>query len=134
MIDIDGVFYYIDTDRLFDFLCTVKGDGRNESQTIVQAYGYPRNQMGEFNTDDKFQLLTKEVSEGKQGLADTQMNLRYDLFKTMLSVLVDISQNDFGNEGEHYDDFTLNDMTFGQRIAFNTLVNLGIIVEKKEEE
>lgn len=134
MIDIDGKYYYIDTEKLFDFLCTVKDDGRNESQTIVQAYGYPRNQMGEFNTDEKFQLLTKEVSEGKQGLADTQMNLRYDLFKTLLSVLVDISQNDFGNEGEHYDDFTLNDMTFGQRIAFNTLLNIGIIVEKKEEE
>lgn len=134
MIDIDGIYYYIDTEKLFDFLCSMKTDNKNESQTIVQAYGYPRNQMGEFNVDEKFQLLTKEVSEGKQGLADTQMNLRYDMFKTLLSVLVDVSQNDYGSGGEHYDDFTLNDLTFGQRIALNTLMNLGIIAEKKEEE
>lgn len=130
MINIDGVIYYIDMDKLLDFVLSSNENERNCSQTIIQSYGYPRNQMGEFMTDEKFTLMSKEVSEAKQGIAETNQNIRYDMMKTFLSVLLDISQNDFASTGKETSDFTLEDLSFGQRLAFNTLYEKGIIVLK----
>lgn len=130
MIAIDDRYFYIDTKKLFAFIMKEDSATRNDSQTIVQTYGYPRNQMGEFNTDEKFTMLSKEVSEGKQSMHDVNSNMKYDFMKMLISILVDVSQNDFGSSGELQSNFRLDDLTFGQRLAFNTLVDSGILIEK----
>lgn len=123
-IEINGNFYAIDLHKIMDFI----NQSQDVTQTINQTYGIPLSHDGVCVSD--FQLVNKEVSEIKSNGSEFMANIRYNLITNFLNlVLLPISDGDslitvMNKESMHV----------GQRFAFNTLYEMGIIYEIGETE
>lgn len=117
MIKILGKEYYIDIDRFFETF-TGLSLNENEVNTVITAtYG------DEANTQD-LSLITKEVVESRRNGIDTLYSLRYDTIKFLLDVLMQTTYDENGVL-KVINEFT--DLTFPQQLAFNSLLDKGII-------
>ena len=118
MIDFGGITYYIDIDA-FDDVVALK----NNSEKIVTTH--LRKTYNQFN----------EIIETREFITSTDRDrelntARYEILRTMLEVIVDT--------GDDFDDSlgidrALESSTLGFKLAFNTLLQYGILKQKEEE-
>lgn len=119
MIEFGGITYYIDIDYLGKMLLPTTtpalsdGVSVNEIKTVTDAEG------------------NIVITETKQTISNTNNkeleNIKYDVIKTMIEVLVD---NDEELDDTLGADRALTTMPLGYRLAFNTLHNCGILKEQ----
>lgn len=121
MIEICGKKYYIDIDSAFDIYAGLSLD-ENEVNTVITAtYG------DESMTHGDLSLISKEIVESKRNGIDTLYNLRFDTIKYLLDILLQTFYDVDGNMIVIKD---LNQLTFAQKFAFNSLLEKGIIKHK----
>lgn len=120
MITICGKEYYVDIDVFFD---TFTGTTLNENDvnTVITAT------YGDDDGTQDLSLISKEVVESRRNGIDTLYTLRYDTIKFLLDTLLQPTYNEVGELRQIK---TLGDLPFAQQIAFNSLLNRGIIKEK----
>lgn len=112
----DGRKWSIDIDK-FTKKCLTSDNEKSRDTEITE--GYEKNDDGNMVQISK---IIREVNSQGNTQNDT---IRYDLFKTLLSVILEKKIMSFGTlENEVMYDFSFN-------IAFNTLVKEGIIYEIK---
>lgn len=121
MLEIDGKCYKIDIDAFIEWVALTPVSERNVMTTTT--INYPMTDSGEEFTE-------KEVSENKSTMNDVFSNIRYDVLRTLLNVLLTSYTNEMGSSLT----FSLEDLTFGQRLAFNSLLAKNIIKEVNFEE
>lgn len=117
MIKIDEKYYAIDIDAMMEWIATTPSSEKNVSTVTTLTYPI---------SDGDNELVEKEVSENKTTLNDTMNNIRYDLMRNLIDTLTSNINNIMDNE---MPSFSLNDLTFGQKLVFNTLYAKNIIVE-----
>lgn len=106
----------VDIDR-FTKICLTSDNEKSKDTEITE--GFEKDDNGTFTQTSK---IIREVSSQGNMQNDT---IRYDLFKTLLSIILDKKVMNFGClENEVQYDFSFN-------VAFNTLVKEGIIYEIK---
>lgn len=118
MVDIDGILYKIDIDALMAWVSETPSSEKNIS--TITTLNYPL-------TDEDEEIVEKEISENKTTLNDTMNNIRYDLIRNLINTLFTTYTNNINDIVT----YTLKDLTFGQKIAFNTLLAKNIIKEVK---
>ena len=69
--------------------------------------------------------MLQEVSENKSTLNETMNNVRYDFIHILLNTIF----TTFTNNMNQIITLTPEDLSFGQKLAFNTLINKNIIKE-----
>lgn len=118
MIDIEGILYKIDIDALMAWVSETPSSEKNIS--TITTLNYPL-------TDEDEEIVEKEISENKTTLNDTMNNIRYDLIRNLINTLFTTYTNNINDIVT----YTLKDLTFGQKITFNTLLAKNIIKEVK---
>lgn len=116
MFKFNDTIYILDLDKLMKWVSTSPTSERNMVSSITQVY--PVMGDNEVNIPDELDYSTKEITEQKETLNDTMCNIRYDIIKIMINTIMSFDVN---NEEE---------MSFQQKIAMNTLINKGIMIEK----
>lgn len=124
-LSINGKYYAVDMDKVMEF---IEGAGGGYVQSINQTYGM----VGENTDSTDFKLIQKEVTETKDRLDETICGYRYSIITNMLNLaltsITEVGEDSMAlvNQFELYG--------VGQKIAFNTLVGMGIIYEIETEE
>ena len=121
MIDIDGIIYKLDIDALMAWVSETPSSEKNIS--TITTLNYPL-------TDESEEIVEKEVSESKTALNDTMNNIRYDIIRNLINTLFTTYTNNINDIVT----YCLKDLTYGQKIAFNTLFAKKIIKEVKINE
>ena len=117
MIDFGGITYYIDIDA-FDDIVAVKN-----TESVVSIH--------ERKTLDKDDNLIERRIFTTTNDREREINTgKYEILRTMIEVLID--------ENEEFDtslgiDRALESSNIGFKLAFNTLLNYGVLKEKEEE-
>lgn len=107
----------VDIDK-FTRMCLTSDNEKSKDTEITE--GYEKDDNGTMTQVSK---IIREVNSQGNMQNDT---IRYDLIKTLLSVILDKKMMNFGSlENEVRYDFSFN-------IAFNTLLKAGIIYEIKD--
>lgn len=119
-IDFEGKTYAIDVEKLVKV--ATKTNETIKDKTKVETWGYASD--GE--NEPEFKVVQKEVSESTSDGTETYSTIRYDLVKNLLNLIVSPIADDNGNVMRIT---SFEDMFFGQMLAFNTLLNEGIIIE-----
>ena len=106
----------VDIDK-FTKICLTSDNEKSKDTEITE--GFEKDDNGNFTQTSK---IIREVNSQGNMQNDT---IRYDLFKTLLSIILDKKVMSFGClENELKFDFSFN-------VAFNTLIKEGIIYEIK---
>lgn len=115
---IDNRTFYLDLEAAFKIISTTPNNEKMVNTTITQVYG----------SDEEGDDLDggKEIVEQKSSLNDTMNNVRYDLIKTLL---ISLLSNSINSEGAPVSVMRMTDLSFGQIICLNTLINHKILVE-----
>lgn len=116
MIEINGKYYRIDMDALMAWVTKTPSTEKNIS--TVTTITYPITDEGE-------DLSEKEISESKSTLNETMNQVRYDFVKNLLNTILTA----FTTNTNTILTVTLDDLSLGQKIAFNTLLSANIITE-----
>lgn len=112
----DERMWGIDIDK-FTSICLTSDNEKSKDTEITE--GFEKDENGTFTQTSR---IIREVNSQGNMQNDT---IRYDLFKTLLSVILDKRVMNFGGlENELKVDFSFN-------LAFNTLLKEGIIYEIK---
>lgn len=117
MVEIDGKYYIIDMDKLMQWIVETPSSEKNINTITTMSYPIAN--------DDEEEIIEKEVSETKSSLNETMNNVRYDFVRNMINTIF----MTFTNDMNQITSFSLNDLSFAQRIAFNTLFYKKIIIE-----
>ena len=121
MIEFNNEFYAIDIKRFFEVFSGNMLDENDVNTVITATYG----EDGTSNND--LTLISKEVVESKRNGIDTLYGLRYDTLKFLVDTLFMIQYDD--KNGCVKEIKTYDDLTFAQKIAFNSLLNEGILIK-----
>lgn len=121
MIEFNNEFYAIDIKRFFEVFSGNMLDENDVNTVITATYG----EDGTTNND--LTLISKEVVESKRNGIDTLYGLRYDTLKFLVDTLFMIQYDD--KNGCVKEIKTYDDLTFAQKIAFNSLLNEGILIK-----
>lgn len=120
MIDFGGSIYYIDIDKFNDL---IKSDN-NEDDKIYET-------VTKTMKNDKEKVISIEeltTCRERDMLINTN---KYELFRLMIDVVMDdFEDNDDALGSER----ALSKALFSYKLAFNTLLHYGILVEVTEEE
>lgn len=130
--DIDGTVYSINLEKFMEFVYSITPDEKDSTTNITQIFAV-ESELGESatseihneNISDLSQLkpVSKEIEENKANNNTAFNNIRYDLLRILLNIVINPYYNPDGS-------LIVNDEMFlGQKIAFNTLLNNGILVE-----
>lgn len=117
MIEIDGKYYIIDLDRLMAWVVETPSSEKNIN--TITTMSYP------ITNDDEEEIVEKEVSETKSTLNETMNNVRYDFVRNLFNVLFSTFTTDIGQVVS----MSTKDLSFAQKITFNTLIYKKIIIE-----
>lgn len=123
MFKIDNKVYAIDMNKLMKWVATTPSSEKNVSTTITQVIPIIDEETG-IEEETMANFSTKEITENKETLNDTMNSIRYDIVKIFLNKLL---------ENEFYEGSLENNLTYQQRICFNTLLHNGIIIELNAE-
>lgn len=121
MIQIDGKYFIIDIDKLMSWIVETPNSERNINTITTMTYPI---------SHDEEDIIEKEVSETKSTLNEIMNNIRYDFIKNLFNVLF----TTFTNDINQIMTFNTNDLSFAQKIAFNTLLYKKIIIEINKDE
>lgn len=114
MIDINGIYYKIDMDKLMEWVAKTPSNEKNVGTTTTVTY---------LDTDDE--TPQKEITESKTTLNDNMNNIRYDFIKNLLTTIFSVFPDEMGQvEYKSFKNFTI-----GQKLCFNTLLAKKIIVQ-----
>ena len=122
MILINNKCYIIDLDKLMAWVSETPSSEKNISTVTTMAYP--------MTNDDEVDVVEKEISENKSSLNDVMNNIRYDLIRNLLTVLLTTYTDDMNRIITR----DVSDLSFTQQIAFNTLLNKKIIIELTKTE
>lgn len=114
---IDGKIYYLNMDRIFQLIGEIPQKEKVVNTTITQYYG---------RDEDPNANNGKEIVEAKSNTNETMSNVRYDFLKFIIYYLL---SNKFENEGIPISIKHLNEMSFGQGLCLNTLIEYKILLE-----
>lgn len=123
-LSIDDKYYAVDVNKIFEFI----GGVGSTVQNIHQVYEISSDEK---EKNDALQLITKEISESKEDANDIISTNRYNLIMTFLNLIL-MPISDGNGEIVVTRDFFL--MHIGQKLSFNTLLEMGIIYEIEFEE
>lgn len=118
MIEIEGKYYVIDMDKMMAWVVETPASEKNINTITTMSYPIT-------NDDDEEEVVEKEVSENKSTLNETMNNVRYDFIRILLNTIF----TTFTNNMNQIITLTPEDLSFGQKLAFNTLINKNIIKE-----
>lgn len=124
LIEFEGKTYAIDVEKLIK-VATKTNEGIKD-RTKVETWGY----ASDGDNEPEFKVVQKEISESTSDGTDTYSTIRYDLIKNLLNLIVSPIADENGNV---FRITSFEDMFFGQMLAFNTLINEGIIIEVEQE-
>ena len=122
MILINNKCYIIDLDKLMAWVSETPSSEKNISTKTTISYP--------ITNDDEVDVVEKEISENKSSLNDVMNNIRYDLIRNLLTVLLTTYTDDMNRIITR----DVSDLSFTQQIAFNTLLNKKIIIELTKTE
>ena len=130
-VEIDGAYYVLDMDALSKYI--ISNDNGNVVERTKSEQWVASENPG---AKGDMELVTKDITETSQSRRDEHAPFRAEVAKMLLSLVM---YPTVGDSGESITLKSLNDpMTIGQVIAFNTLLEEGIIkeitVEEDEEE
>ncbi len=126
LIEFEGRLFAIDLDACVRFMIS----NRSNEVTKSETYQLLNNEKtGKPESD--LRLVTKETTESKGDCNEVVSNVKYDLLKNLLNILVTPVPD---SSGQAVVIHNFNEMHFGQMLAFNTLLNSGIIIEINEDE
>lgn len=111
--------YALDLNKCIDFMLSDKDIETSKTETY-----------GMLEDSDKLQMVGREFSETKSACNDVISNIKYDLLKNVLNMLFSPI---FDSSGQPMMVKCFEQMHFGQMLAFNTLVNAGILIEIDED-
>jgi CRISPR/Cas system CSM-associated protein Csm4 (group 5 of RAMP superfamily) len=114
--------YMLDVDRLMSWVSETPSSERNVN--TITTLTYP------ITTDEEDEMVEKEISENKSSLNESMNNIRYDLIRNLLNNLFTVYNTDMGVLAIH----DVSELSFSQKIAFNTLVSKKIIIEVNEKD
>lgn len=128
-VEIDGTYYVLDMDALSKYIIS------NDNGNVVERTKSEQWVASETGVKD-MELVTKDITETTQARRDEHAPFRAEVAKMLLSLVM---YPTVGDSGESIALKSLSEpMTIGQVIAFNTLLEEGIIkeitVEEDEEE
>ena len=129
-VEVDGTYYVLDMDALSKYI--IGSDNGN----IIERTKNEQWVVSESPGCKDMELVTKDITETSQARRDEHAPFRAEVAKMLLSLIM---YPTVGDSGESITLKSLNEpMTIGQVIAFNTLLEEGIIkeitVEEDEEE
>lgn len=119
MIDFGGIQYYIDIDKIGKVIAPKKSDDKNDNTTTIDTVT---------TTDANGELSTTTTTQTVSNNTKDIENIKYDVIKTMIEVLVD---NDDELDDTLGTERALSSTSLGYKLAFNTLYNCGILTEKE---
>lgn len=123
-LSINDKYYAVDVNKIFEFI-----DGVGSTvQNIHQVYGISSDEK---EKNDTLQLITKEISESKEDVNDIISTNRYNLIITFLNLIL-MPISDANGDIVVTRDFS--NMHIGQKLSFNTLLEMGIIYEIEFED
>jgi hypothetical protein len=115
MIDIDGKYYIIDMDAVMKWVAETPNSEKNINTITTMTYPIIEGE----------EMVEKEISETKSNLNEIMNNVRYDFVRILLNTLF----TTFTTELNQVLTFSFKDLSFAQKIAFNTLMAKKIITE-----
>lgn len=131
--EFNGRYYAIDMDKFIEFVSESKNNEKDNSTVITQVFADNDYEDEEIQPKEQsltaFKAVSKEITENKSNTNPVFNNIRYDFAKILLSTLVSPFYN---QDGSFVIASTEEDLFLGQKIAFNTLLNRGIIFEINE--
>lgn len=116
--------YCIDMDKFMEFV--TKYSVKNSDTAISQIYS-----VDETEENGELTMISKDVSESKSNYSDTLYNIRYDFIRQLLSTITNIVPYE---NGIAKNITNLDEMSFAQRLCFNTLLSKSIIKDMNEIE
>lgn len=116
--------YCIDMDKFMEFV--TKYSVKNSDTAISQVYS-----VDETEENGELTMISKDVSESKSNYSDTLYNIRYDFIRQLLSTITNIIPDE---NGIAKNITNLDEMSFAQRLCFNTLLSKSIIKDMNEIE
>ena len=116
MISINGKYYKIDMDSVMAWVTETPSTERSIGTITTLTYQ---------SVDDNGELVEKEVSESKNSLNEALNNVRYDFVRILINTIFTV----YSNSINEMVTVSFDDLSFGQKIAFNTLLDKGIIKE-----
>lgn len=130
-VEIDGTYYVLDMDALSKYI--ISNDNGNVVERTKSEQWVASENPG---VKGDMELVTKDITETTQARRDEHAPFRAEIAKMLLSLVM---YPTVGDSGESITLKSLSEpMTIGQVIAFNTLLEEGIIkeitVEEDEEE
>ena len=130
----NGKYYAISVDAFMKAVSAKDDDENDKQTTITQSYGIPLVSVhgdDQQVASDSIKLISKEITEANSNVNEIMSTYRYNLINNLLNILVTPISDGTGtviltnSPGE---------MHFGQKLAFNTLFEMGIIYEIDFEE
>ena len=115
---IDDKTYYFNLDTLFALVCDSPNSEKLVNTTITEYYGEGSNNG-------------KEIVESRSSLNETMNNVRYDFVKYLTSCLL---SNGFNADGSPLSVMHLKDLSMGQVLCLNTLIEYKILCEVENNE
>ena len=120
---IGGVYYALDLEKVMEFISNSPKNENEKETTIEQLY------VADEETNE-LMIGSKNTSEVKKNYSETMSQYRYNLVNNLMNLIMIPTTAEDGTLLITED---INKLFMGQRIAFNTLYEMGIIYEVEEE-
>lgn len=121
LLSINDKYYAINLEKIIEF-CKME---QNTINTITHVYTTDEN-----NTAKNLSLIDKNVSETTENTNEIMSNYRFNLVNNLLNlILMPISDG----SGAIITTEELSNMHLGQKLALNTMLEMGIIYETTVE-
>lgn len=129
-LEIENEVYALDLNKMINFVFEPNNNKNIESsQTLL----YTTDE----GADSQMKLVSKQLTENKSNDNSERIDtIRYDLTRQLLDVLmgIGVKTNPFGDVVEQDSaNSSLDDMTVGEVIAFNTFLNEGFLINVNQD-
>ena len=124
MFKILGKYYYIDFNKLVSFFAELKTSEKEKTSIITMNYSGDEDAY--INKD--MSLQSKEMVESKSNFNSTLQTAKYETVKFFIETLLNTY---YDKDGSFLSGLTEEELPFAQRLAFNSLVMAGILVEQE---
>ena len=131
-IEIDGTYYVLDMDALSRYIVGDDDEKVTERTKTEQWVADDKANQKGGKGNDMF-LYTKEITESSSARKDEHAPFRAEVAKMMLSLVFYPTVGENG-ESVPLKRFDTSEMSVGQVLAFNTLIDEGIIKEVEIED
>ena len=128
MIDrfnIEGNTYALNLEKLMEFIITPMNRELDGNTTLVQCY-----ENNHLDSNPGLSFTKKEISENKTNINELTCSMRYNVIMEMLNILTTPLTDE---NGMLISLLNLESWPFGHALAFNTLLEMGVIYQIEEE-